>query len=70
MGRSKFHPPGFGGERPDPEQVKKEGWHEFGLFAVRLDDKQLDWPERKFIELIGNRLYGERKDKNVATEPA
>ncbi len=30
----KWHPKGYGGQRRDPEQVKRDGWREQGLLAV------------------------------------
>ena len=30
----RWHPHGYGGRRRDPEQVKREGWHEQGVLAV------------------------------------
>lgn len=37
---------GFGGERRDPEQVKREGWKDQGVLAVAVNDDRLTWPER------------------------
>lgn len=39
-------PRGYGGERRNPEQVKRDGWKEQRVFAVSLDDQRLTWPER------------------------
>ena len=60
MKTMRFHPPGYGGRRRDSEQVKREGWHEQGLFAVSVDDERLSWPERELVRQLGNRLYGPR----------
>ena len=43
----RFTPRGYGGHRRDPEQVKRDGWHEQGVLAVSVDDDRLTWPERK-----------------------
>ena len=56
----RFHPKGYGGERRDPDQVKRDGWLEQGLLAVMVDDARLTWPEREFVEQLGTKLYGKR----------
>jgi hypothetical protein len=53
-----FIPKGYGGQRRDAEQVKREGWQEEGLFAVSVDDHRLTWPERALVEQLGAKLYG------------
>lgn len=58
----RWHPRGYGGERRSPERVKRDGWHEQGLLAVRLDDERLTWPERELVRQLGDKLYGERKE--------
>ena len=60
MKTMRFHPKGYGGERRDPEQVKRDGWHEQGLLAVMFDDARLTWPERELVEQLGTKLYGKR----------
>ena len=37
-----WHPRGYGGQRRDPDQVKREGWKEQGLLAVPADDNEAD----------------------------
>jgi len=61
-----FTPRGFGGTRRDPDQVKREGWREVGLFAVLLEDDRLTWPERELVRQLGERLYGKRPAKKEA----
>lgn len=56
----KRFPKGYGGERRDPEQVKRDGWHEQGLLAVSVEDDRLSWPERELIRQLGEKLYGRR----------
>ncbi len=56
----KWHPRGYGGDRRDPERVKRDGWREQGLFAVMVDDARLTWPERALVEQLGTKLYGKR----------
>lgn len=51
-------PKGYGGNRRDPEQVKREGWHEQHMLAVSLDDHRLTWPERELVRQLGEKLYG------------
>ena len=55
-----YFPQGFGGQRRDPEQVKREGWHEQGVLAVAADDVRLTWPERELVRQLGEKLYGPR----------
>ena len=56
----RWAPRGYGGRRPSPDQVKREGWREQRVFAVSLDDDRLTWPERELIQQLGDRLYGGR----------
>jgi hypothetical protein len=56
----RFTPKGYGGQRRDPEQVKREGWQELGVLAVSVHDDRLTWPERELIEQLGAKLYGPR----------
>jgi hypothetical protein len=58
MTRMQFAPRGYGGTRRDPEQVKRDGWHEQHMLAVSLDDHRLTWPERELVRQLGERLYG------------
>ena len=54
----RFTPKGYGGNRRDPEQVKRDGWHEQHVLAVSLDDHRLTWPERELVRQLGEKLYG------------
>lgn len=40
-------PKGYGGERRDPDRVKRDGWKEQGVLAVSIDDDRLGWAERE-----------------------
>ena len=60
MKAMRWHPPGYGGERRGPDQVRRDGWHEQGVFAVSVDDERLTWPERELVEQLGVKLYGPR----------
>lgn len=57
----RYFPKGYGGQRRDPEQVKRDGWHEQRVLAVSLDDPRLTWPERELVEQLGAKLYGPRE---------
>jgi len=54
----RFTPKGYGGNRRDPEEVKRDGWHEQHMLAVSLDDHRLTWPERELVRQLGEKLYG------------
>ena len=60
MSRLAYLPRGYGGQRRDAEQVKREGWFEQGVLAVSLDDLRLTWPERELVRQLGEKLYGQR----------
>ena len=60
MKAMRFTPKGYGGNRRDPDQVKREGWHDEGLLAVNVNDHRLTWPERELVEQLGSKLYGKR----------
>jgi hypothetical protein len=53
-----YYPKHFGGKRPDPETLKREGWRSFGTLVVSVSDKRLNWTEREFVKQLGERLYG------------
>ena len=53
-----FLPKHFGGDRPDPETVKREGWRGYGTLVISASDQRLNWTERELIKQIGERLYG------------
>ena len=57
----RFTPRGYGGQRRDPDQIKREGWKEQGLLAVSADDLRLTWPERELVRQLGEKLYGKRE---------
>jgi hypothetical protein len=60
MTRMRFTPKGYSGNRRDPDQVKRDGWHDEGLLAVSVNDHRLTWPERELVEQLGSKLYGKR----------
>jgi len=59
-----WHSRGFGGERPDPESIKREGWHEKGILVVDVRDARLTWPERELVQQLGDRLFPRTKRKS------
>ncbi|MEN9762070.1 MAG: hypothetical protein RI906_1896 [Pseudomonadota bacterium] len=62
----RLYPKGYGGQRRSPDEVKREGWHEQGLLAVRIDDQRLTWPQRELVEQLGTKLYGKRASTKEA----
>jgi hypothetical protein len=56
----RWHPPGFGGTRRDPEEVKREGWKDLGVLVIAESDPRLTWPERELVRQLGAKLYGDR----------
>ena len=61
MSGMRFTPKGYGGHRRNPEQVKRDGWHEQGVLAVSVHDDRLTWPERELVEQLGAKLYSKRQ---------
>ena len=57
----RFFPRGFGGQRRDPEQVKRDGWRDQNILVVSPEDQRLTWPERELVRQLGERLYGKRQ---------
>jgi hypothetical protein len=55
----KWLPPGFGDKRASPEDIKRDGWRELGILVVTISDRRLTWPEKEFLTLIGEKLYGQ-----------
>ena len=54
----RFAAKGYGGRRRNPDEVKRDGWHEQRVLAVALDDHRLTWPERELVRQLGEKLYG------------
>ncbi len=61
----RWTPKGYGGERRSAEQVKREGWLEYGMLVVNEDDHRLTWPERQLIRQLGEKLFGRRESKET-----
>ena len=47
--------------KPDPEQIKREGWQEQGILVVSVDDHRLDFVQREFVKQLGEKLYGSKR---------
>jgi len=58
----RYAPKGYGGQRRDPEAVKRDGWRDQGLLAVSIHDHRLTWPERELLRQLGEKLYGKREE--------
>lgn len=58
-----YFPKNFGGKRPDPETIKREGWRSHGTLVVSASDKRLTWTEREFVTQLAERLYGDAAPK-------
>ena len=50
--------------RPDPEQIKREGWRDQQILVISPDDTRLDWVERELLRRIGDRLYGAKERRH------
>ncbi len=59
----RYFPKGYGGSRRDPEQVKRDGWHEQGVLVVAEHGHRLTWPERELVRQLGAKLYGARPEE-------
>jgi len=51
-------------QRPDPEDVKRNGWRHEGILVISISDDRLDWTEQELLKQIGQRLYGRRQEVN------
>lgn len=58
-------PKGFGGQRRDADDVKRDGWRHQGVLAVALDDPRLSWPEKELVRQLGEKLYGRPSGKEA-----
>ncbi len=56
----RWHPRDYGGQRRQPEEVKRDGWRELGVLAVSVDDERLSWEERELVLRLAEKLYGPR----------
>jgi hypothetical protein len=54
----RLYPKHFGGERTDPEIIKRDGWNQQGILVVSAGDNRLTWPERELVKQLGEKLYG------------
>lgn len=58
----RWAPPGFGGKRRSPEEIKREGWREQKVLVISETDPRLTWPERELVRQLGDKLYGYRTE--------
>ena len=58
----RWAPKGCGGNRPAPEQIKRNGWRDQNVLVVSANDDRLSWSERELIRQIGEKLYGKREE--------
>ena len=54
----RWAPPGYGGERRPPDEVKRDGWRRQGVLVIAENDERLSWPERGLVRQLGEKLYG------------
>ena len=54
----RWAPPGYGGERRPPDEVKRDGWRRQGVRVIPANDERLSWPERELVRQLGEKLYG------------
>ncbi len=47
----------------DPEEIKRKGWQDEGIFVVSVNDHRLTWPEKELINQIATKLYSNCKVK-------
>jgi hypothetical protein len=59
----RFTPRGYGGERQDPEQVKRDGWRELSSLSPRITRASLG---TRLIRQPGERLCGRRPSAKAA----
>lgn len=55
----KWHPRGYGGERRNADDIKRDGWRETGVLAISAADPRLSCPERELVRQLGEKLYGQ-----------
>lgn len=46
----------------DAEGIKRDAWVTSKILVVSMEDERLGWAEKKMVEVVGDRLYGERGD--------
>ena len=55
----KWQPRGYGGERRNADDIKRDGWRETCVLAISAADPRLSWPERELVRQLGEKLYGQ-----------
>ena len=59
----RWAPPGYGGERRPPDEVKRDGWRRQGVLVIAENDERLSWPERELVRQLGEKLYGDQRKR-------
>jgi hypothetical protein len=62
----RWAPPGFGGKRRQPEDIKRAGWQTQRVLVIDANDDRLTWPERELIRQLGEKLYGGKPKRQEA----
>lgn len=42
----------------DAEEIKRDGWQQYQILVVALEDARLGMIDREFVRQLGNRIYG------------
>jgi hypothetical protein len=50
-------------EPMDKDAVKREGWQKHQILVVAADDERLGFVDREFVNQIGERLYGTKRNR-------
>jgi hypothetical protein len=47
---------------PDKHQIKQDGWQDLGILVIDVNHGSLTNAERAFIENLGTKFYGRRRN--------
>lgn len=50
--------------RETAEETKRRAWREYGVLVVDIEAAQLTWDAREYLNVIGAKLYGPRKERD------
>lgn len=56
-------PHGYGGKRRPPEDIKRAGWQSQRVLVIDANDERLTWPERELVRQLGEKLYGDKQER-------
>jgi hypothetical protein len=48
----------------DTEALKRDGWQDNQILVIAEHDERLSFVEREYVRLIGERLYGRKRQGN------